>query len=108
MTVSKDLDYFHQNEAVQTSLLGRDGGDLRWDRSVPNAVVITWQISFDQIKTKDPSAATLVSHMSALDRQGIPRFLFCHDDGDILAFDDAVGTLMGFSFVAAEKDRTTV
>jgi hypothetical protein len=51
MTVSKDLDYFHQNEAVQTSLLGRDGGDLRWDPSVPNAVVITWQISFDQIKT---------------------------------------------------------
>jgi tetratricopeptide (TPR) repeat protein len=74
---------------------------------VPNAVVITWQISFDQIKTQDPSAAQLLSRMSVLDRQGIPAFLFYHDDNDRLGFDDAVGTLVGFSFVTAQKDENT-
>jgi hypothetical protein len=64
MTVSTYLAYFRQSES---SLLSRDGGDLRRDPKVPNAVVITWQISFNQIKTQDPRAVKLLSRMSVLD-----------------------------------------
>jgi tetratricopeptide (TPR) repeat protein len=105
MTISKYLGYFHRNEKDQVSLLSKDGGDLRRDPKVPNAVVITWQISFDQIKKQNGRAADLLSRMCLLDRQGIPRFLFCQDDdGDGLDFEDAIGTLIAFSFVVAEKD----
>jgi hypothetical protein len=96
---------FHRNEQDQVSLLSKDGGDLRRDPEVPNAVVITWQISSDQIKKQDAPAADLLSRMCVLDRQGIPRFLFCQDDdSDAIDFEDAIGTLIAFSFVAAEKD----
>ena len=105
MTISKYLGYFHRNEKDQVSLLSKAGGDLRRDPEVPNAVVITWQISFDQIKKQNARAADLLSRMCLLDRQGIPRFLFCQDDdGDALDFEDAIGTLIAFSFVEAEND----
>ena len=105
MTISKYLGYFHRNEKDQVSLLSKDGGDLRRDPEVPNAVVITWQISFNQIKKQNARAADLLSRMCILDRQGIPRFLFCQeDDSNALDFEDAIGTLIAFSFVAAEKD----
>lgn len=108
VTVSTYLTYFRQSEATPSSLLSRDWGDLRRDHDLPNAVgMIMWPISFDQIKSQDPPAAQLLSRMSVLDRQGVPAFFFYHDDEDKLASDDAVGTLAGFSFVAAEKDENT-
>jgi tetratricopeptide (TPR) repeat protein len=120
MTISKYVEYFH-DEKNQVSLLSKDGGDIRRDPEVPNAVMITWQISFDQIKKESTQAAKLLSRMCVLDRQGIPKFLFCQDDHrgalasedddgdalffkDALAFDDAIGKLASFSFIEAEKD----
>lgn len=75
MTISKYLEYLQRDEVYQIALLSRDGGDLRRDPEVPNAVVITWQVSFDQIKHQNLLAATLLAHVSVFDRQGIPRFL---------------------------------
>jgi hypothetical protein len=49
MSVAKYLELFHESEANQSSLLDKDGGDLRRDPDVPNAVISTWQISFNQI-----------------------------------------------------------
>ena len=104
MTISKYLDFFRQNESSQVSLLSKDGGDPRRDPEVPNSVMTTWEISFDQIKDQNASAAGLLSCMCVLERQGIPGFLFCQDDSDSLEFEDSIGTLIEFSFVAAEKD----
>jgi hypothetical protein len=104
MTVSKYLEYFRHNEANQISLLSKDSGDLRRDPEVPNAVVITWQISFNQIKLRNSLAADLLSRMCILDRQGIPRFLIFEDDGDDLEFEDAIGALIGFSFLSSQED----
>jgi hypothetical protein len=58
-----------------------------WNFKVPNranAFVVTWQISFDKVRLQNHSAAALLSRMSILDRQGIPRFLICQDDADDL------------------------
>jgi tetratricopeptide (TPR) repeat protein len=122
MTVAKYLKYFRRSELNQISLLSENRADLRRDPEIPNAVVMTWQISFDQIRLQYPSAADLLARMSILDRQGIPKFLVCHhkhedededeedeedddgDDDDDLEFEDAIGTLIGFSFVNSQED----
>jgi len=57
-SISKYLKYFLRNETNQVSLLSNDGGDLRRDFEVPNSVLMTWQISFDQIKDQNILAAT--------------------------------------------------
>jgi tetratricopeptide (TPR) repeat protein len=117
MTVAKYLKYFRRSELNQISLLSENRADLRRDPEIPNAVVMTWQISFDQIRLQYPSAADLLARMSILDRQGIPKFLICHhkhededeedddgDDDDDLEFEDAIGTLIGFSFVNSQEN----
>jgi hypothetical protein len=68
MRISKYLGYFYRNEEDQVSLFSKDGGDFRRDPEVPNVVVITWQISFDQIKKQNARAADLLSRMCVLDR----------------------------------------
>ena len=96
MTVSKCIEIFHQNE----KLLLLDMGDLRRDSTVPHAILLTWQISFDQIKKTHSQAAEMLSLMSVLDRQGIPDFLL--DKGDLLSFTEAIAPLHDFSLITVE------
>jgi len=74
-SVEKYLAEFREGERKRARLLGYDGGDLRRDGSASNAVLTTWQISFEYIRGKRPSAAELLSLMSFFDRQGIPESL---------------------------------
>jgi hypothetical protein len=104
MSVSKYLEHFQRDKAKQIALLSMDRGDLRRDPEIPNAVVKTWQISFDQIKRQNVLAAVILSRMSFFDRQGIPRFLMNQDDDDF-EFDEAVGILIRFSFIRSQNDR---
>ncbi|KAH6714496.1 hypothetical protein BKA61DRAFT_575242 [Leptodontidium sp. MPI-SDFR-AT-0119] len=75
ISVSKYLVLYRLDEQSQSRLLDQDSGDLRRDLGVPNSVIRTWQISFNQIKRNKPQAAELLSLMAMLDRQGIPEFL---------------------------------
>lgn len=99
MTIAKYLAYARQNEKI----LLADTGDLRRDPSVPNSVLVTWHISFDQIRESSPPAAELLSLMSVLDRQGIPEFLLRTDDNP-LAFEDALAPLNEFALITSEAD----
>ena len=98
MTVSKYLTYFQENEPV----LLEDMGDLRRDPTVPNSVIVTWHLSFDQIKKHHPQAAELLSLMSVLDRQGIPDYLISKDKGR-LEFENALAPLNNFSLIITES-----
>ncbi|KAK4653373.1 LOW QUALITY PROTEIN: hypothetical protein QC762_0082910 [Podospora pseudocomata] len=71
----KYLAEFRKSEHRKSSLLQYDAGDLRRDGGASNAVLTTWQISFDYIRSKRPSAADLLSLMSFFDRQGIPGWV---------------------------------
>jgi tetratricopeptide (TPR) repeat protein len=102
MNVTKYLDLFRQSEINQSSLLNRDEGDLRRDHEVPSGVITTWQISFNQIRRDNPSAADLLSLMSVLNRQGIPEALL-RGNSDRLAFEDALAVLSGFSLIIEES-----
>ncbi|KAK4674582.1 hypothetical protein QC763_0025790 [Podospora pseudopauciseta] len=71
----KYLTEFRKSEHRKSSLLQYDAGDLRRDGGASNAVLTTWQISFDYIRSKRRSAADLLSLMSFFDRQGIPGWV---------------------------------
>jgi hypothetical protein len=74
-SAEKYLAEFRENERKRARLLGYDGGDLRRDGGASNAILTTWQISFDHIRSKRRSAADLLSLMSFFDRQGIPGWV---------------------------------
>ncbi|KAL8388742.1 hypothetical protein RB599_010070 [Gaeumannomyces hyphopodioides] len=70
-SVGEYLADFHKGERKRTRLLGHDAGDLRRDGGASNAILTTWQISFEHIRSKRSSAADLLALMSFFDRQGI-------------------------------------
>jgi tetratricopeptide (TPR) repeat protein len=105
MTIAKYLEIFRHNEENAAKLLREEFGDLRRDPSVSNAVITTWQISFDQIRKDQPSAAELLSLMGALDAQGIPEFLLLERYEHMLDFEDALAPLIDFSLVTSETGR---
>ncbi|KAK3898337.1 hypothetical protein C8A05DRAFT_47313 [Staphylotrichum tortipilum] len=71
----KYLREFRESERKRSKLLEHDAGDLRRDGGASNAILTTWQISFDYIRSKRRSAADLLSLMSFFDRQGIPEWV---------------------------------
>lgn len=102
MTVARYLASLRENERI----LLEDMGDLRRDPDMPNSVIKTWQVSFDQIKKDHPKAAELFSLMSVLDRQGLPDYLFSTRETD-LDFEDNVAPLIEFSLLNSSVDGRT-
>ena len=74
-SIEKYLAEFRGSDRMRSRLLGYDAGDLRRDGSASNAVLTTWKISFDHIRSKRPSAANLLALMSFFNRQGIQEEL---------------------------------
>ena len=72
-SVEKYLAVFRESERKKTRLLDHDAGDLRRDGGASNALLTTWQMSFDSVLRERPSAADLLSLMSFFDCQGIPE-----------------------------------
>ena len=101
MTIPKYLAEFRKSQENQTTLLNNDHADLRRDGEVPNAVITSWQLSFDHMRTAYPKAADLLSLMSIFNRQAIPQFLV-QGGYDNLAFCEVMGPLLNFSLVRAE------
>ncbi|KAK5651026.1 hypothetical protein OQA88_1805, partial [Cercophora sp. LCS_1] len=71
----KYLAEFRDSERKRSRLLEYDGGDLRRDGGASNAILTTWTISFNHIRSMRLSAANLLSLMSFFDRQGIPGWV---------------------------------
>ncbi|KAH6870948.1 hypothetical protein B0T10DRAFT_533703 [Thelonectria olida] len=80
ISVKTYLDAFRESDKKKGSLLNSDAGDLRRDETVSNSVVMTWQVTLEQIRRERPSAADLLSLMSFFNPQGIPEL----DDLDVL------------------------
>jgi tetratricopeptide (TPR) repeat protein len=97
------LDMLYESEHSRTALLDEDVGDLRRDSEVPNAIITTWQISFRQIQRESPDAADLLSLMSVLHRQGIPKSLLLNETSDRLSLTKALVLLQGFSLITANS-----
>ncbi|KAM7202262.1 P-loop containing nucleoside triphosphate hydrolase protein [Rhypophila sp. PSN 637] len=72
-SLEKYLAEFRESKHKRSNLLQYDTGDLRRDGGASNAILMTWQISFEHIRAKRPSAVDLLSLMSFFHRQGIPE-----------------------------------
>ena len=102
MTIPKYLAEFRKSQDNQTTLLNSNHADLRRDGEVPNAVITSWQLSFDHIREIYPKAVDLLSLMSFFNRQAIPQFLV-QGGYDDLAFCEVIGRLLNFSLIRADS-----
>ncbi|CRK48035.1 hypothetical protein BN1723_016830 [Verticillium longisporum] len=73
VSIQSYIQNFRKSEARQGSLLNNDSGDLRRLESTSNSIVVTWQITFEQIRQESPSSAELLSLMSFFHSQNIPE-----------------------------------
>ena len=99
---------YRQSDSKKTSLLNLEAGHLRRDEAASNSILITWQISFDHIRSTRSSAAELLSLMSFFDRQGIQGPLLrsqCISSDD--NFERDVLALRDYSFITVTKDANT-
>ncbi|CAJ2502645.1 Uu.00g100390.m01.CDS01 [Anthostomella pinea] len=103
MTVSKYLRQFTKSSGSQTKLLMKEFNDESRDWTSKNSIILTWEISFNKIRSSNPSAAELLSLMSSFDRQGIPRYLLCEEEDD-LDFEDDIGLLINYSLVTENSE----
>ena len=90
-SVRQYLKEFQKSDKKKTSLLNHEAGHLRRDEEAKNSIIITWQISFNYIRSTRRSAADLLSLMSFFDRQGIPEVLL-RDRGGTGKRDERPGT----------------
>ena len=106
ITISEYLEGFYKDDSEGRDLLSEDIPDLRRDYEIPNSVIRTWKISFDQIRKQMPRAAELLSLMAVLDRQGIPKSILRKEGERNTDFSAALGTLQDFSFVSGKTGGT--
>jgi tetratricopeptide (TPR) repeat protein len=110
VSVKTYLDTFQESDKKRGNLLNKDAGDLRRDETVSNSVVVTWQVTLEQIRRERPSAVKLLSFMSFFNPQGIPEFIL-HDYATALTdhanrdaasadFEDDLDILLGYSLVS--------
>lgn len=103
-TVAQYLDLYRQSDKSKIQLLSHNfvsHGPGRETR-VSESVIKTWLISFEHIRQENPKATDLLSLMSFLDRQGIPRSLLTlpTQEFDIdIDFIEAMGMLEAYSLV---------
>ena len=101
--VPKYLKDFYRSEKHRASLLNNVVRDRRRDGKASNSVLATWQISFEYIRSDQPSAARLLSLISFFDRQGIPEELITSrykENNNIMNFEKDIKVLRNYSFVA--------
>lgn len=70
-TVSQYLEKLQKSDREAIRVLNEEAGLLYRDWEAKNSILLTWQISFDYIRGKRPSATDLLSPMSFFDRQDI-------------------------------------
>jgi tetratricopeptide (TPR) repeat protein len=107
-SVRQYIEEYWQSDRRKTSLLNQEAGHLRRDAAASNSVLITWQISFDHIRSTRQSAAGLLSLMSFFDRQGIQEALLrsqssAADD----RFEEDVLALRDYSFIRVTREAST-
>lgn len=122
VTLRSYLVAFNKDQTQKQGLLRSDKGDLWRYEGVSNSVLVTWQVTFEQIRQERPSAANLLSLMSQFQAQNIPETMLhsynkgtpgnastdtkheSHEDRDCGNFEDDMDMLRGYSLVALVTD----
>lgn len=100
-SIPKYLAIYRRSNEDRAALLNKDKEDLRRDGGVPNSVITSWELSFNQIRESSPDSADLLSLMSHFNRQAIPQFLI-QGVVDEMSFEESINILLAFSLIKAE------
>ncbi|OAL52204.1 TPR-like protein [Pyrenochaeta sp. DS3sAY3a] len=109
-TVHKYVQDLMRGDKERASLLRKDVGDARRDGKASNSIISSWQISFEHIRSAQPSAARLLSLMSLFDRQGIPEVLligYYEDPTTDTDFEDDIHMLTSYSLIEMSLGGTS-
>ncbi|KAJ5792311.1 uncharacterized protein N7503_008289 [Penicillium pulvis] len=103
-TTTRYLELMHKTENDRMRLASRDFHDSTRYRKMPNAVTTTWLISYNQIKSSDPSASDLLGFISYLEPKAIPRSILpTLDSEEEMEF--AIGTLCSYGFLTRRDNE---
>jgi tetratricopeptide (TPR) repeat protein len=103
LTIDEYLELYNAGDETKIELLSEPFETMGRDSGVPNAVTATLVISLNQIRERNPRAAELLSLMTFLDRQEIPKRFLQRQDERPLDLSKALGTLKAFSLVVESK-----
>lgn len=97
---------FSKDDNYQRRLLEKTYGDISREThdDLQDSVILTWQISFDQIRLQRPAAAKVLSLMGTLNREGIPIDLLTGLSVDELESQEDIGILIQYSLISRTKD----
>lgn len=100
------LRLFSKDDGYQRRLLEKTYRDISRDThdDLQDSVILTWQISFDQIRIQRPAAANVLSVMGTLKREDIPAHLLTSVSFDELEFQEDIGILMQYSLISKNRD----
>ena len=103
-SIGEYLCTYRRSDSSKTKLLSQNFEDSERHPGSKNPVAATWAISFEQIRRNNHRAADLLSLMSVLDMQAIPKSLLSSDKEDV-EFEKALGTLKAFSLITPEQSH---
>ncbi|KAN0072004.1 hypothetical protein V8E54_009733 [Elaphomyces granulatus] len=108
MTPSLCLELLQGSDSQSTDVLGNDMEDTRRDLEPANSLISTWQVSFDQIKRRNPASTDLLALVSVLDGHCIPDYLLSGHFNSRVGFEHALAPLLDFLFVSMVKEGSDI
>ncbi|KZF26958.1 FabD/lysophospholipase-like protein [Xylona heveae TC161] len=99
-SLSEYLELLEGTEEEILEVLSEDFEDEGRYSETKNPVAVTWLISFEQIRKRDPLAAEYLSFMSCIEPKAIPKTLLPSHLLSKIKVQRALGTLLAYSFVA--------
>ena len=103
MKISKYVSIFKSSEEQQTQLLIKEWHTIQ--RHTSNAIITSWKLLFDRIRSECSLAADTLAMMSMMDRQGFAETCVFHDDIPELDRHEAIGTLLEYSLIQQANQK---
>lgn len=97
------LEHYRQSDSDRITLLSRHFEDRGRYRDIANPIATTWLISFSHIEKNHPLSAEYLKYMCFMAEKDIPRLPFSSDEEDY-QLDEAIGLLLGYSFITERDD----
>ena len=106
VSVNRYLNFFHESESRQLSLLDQEFQDIYRPSDVPNSVMRTWLISMKQIGKESPCSEKILNTIAFLDNRGLPFELIRAVAGPTFSEDEillAASRLTEYSFLLVKR-----
>ena len=104
MTIAKYVRLLYKSEQDIVSIMSKDFHDDTRYKGSPNAVAMTWMVSFKQIDECNVVAAELLTYMSCVEWKAILHSISPSVQPEA-RIEEAISMLCGYSFLARHEDN---